>query len=393
MSPGSSWIDHFPGNFMWSNATLVCKGMAPCGAVAIGEIDRIGERLAARGMDDPDAWWQEWCAMAEKNEKLADAAAAEGRDFTAGNHYLRAGNYYYTGERFVPPGERKLDIYRKALRCYREGLKRRHRNIEFVEVPYESKTLPAYFMKAQGNTGRAPTVVLFDGMDNCKEMSVLFAGLEFARRGMNTLAIDGPGQGEALRLRKIHARHDYEVPGTAAYEFVARRADVDPKKVVIMGYSFGGYYAPRIAAFERRYAACVCLGALHWDLHAWQSKIREQLKADPKNSAQSNFQFQWILGLDDPEAALERAKEFSLAGVADKITCPVLVTHGENDRVVPVEAAHTLYAALTTRKKALKIFTAEEGGAEHCQVDNRPLGMDYIADWIAANVQPGPDAA
>src|SRR6266581_5049397 len=296
MSSGT-WIDHFSGNFMWSNATLVCKGMAPYGAVAIGEIDRIGERLAARGMGDADAWWQEWCAMAEQNEKLADAAAVDGREFTAGDHYLRAGNYYYTGERFVPPGERKLGIYKKALRCYQEGLKRRHGNIEFVEVPYEGKALPAYFMKADVKGG-APTVVLFDGMDNCKEMSVLFAGLEFARRGMNTLAIDGPGQGEALRLRRIYARHDYEVPGTAAYEFVAKRADVDPNKVVIMGYSFGGYYAPRIAAFEKRYAACVCLGALHWDLHAWQSKIKEQLKSDPKKSAQSNFQFQWILGLN-----------------------------------------------------------------------------------------------
>ena len=328
--------------------------------------------------------------MAEKNEKLADAAAAEGHDFTAGDHYLRAGNYYYTGERFVPPGERKLGIYRKALRCYREGLKRRNKNIEFAEVPYEGKTLPAYFMKAPafstGVSGRATTVVLFDGMDNCKEMSVLFAGLEFAKRGMNTLAIDGPGQGEALRLRKIYARYDYEVPGKAAYEFVAKRADVDPKKVIVMGYSFGGYYAPRIAAFERRYAACVCLGALHWDLHAWQSKIKEQLKADPLKSAQSNFQFQWILGLDDSDAALERAKQFSLAGVADKITCPVLVTHGANDRVVPVEAAHKLYAALTTRRKTLKIFTAEEGGAEHCQVDDRPLGISYIADWIAGNI-------
>ncbi|HKB61687.1 MAG TPA: hypothetical protein VKD03_02335, partial [Burkholderiales bacterium] len=181
MSQGT-WIDHFPGNFMWSNATLVCKGMAPYGAVAIGEIDRIGERLAARGMGDPDAWWQEWCAMAEKNEALADKAAAEGRDFTAGDHYLRAGNYYYTGERFVPPGDKKLDLYKKALRCSQEGLKRRHKNIEFVEVPYQGETLPAYFMKAQGAAGRAPTVVLFDGMDNCKEMSVLFAGLEFARR-------------------------------------------------------------------------------------------------------------------------------------------------------------------------------------------------------------------
>jgi len=39
-------------------------------------------------------------------------------------------------------------------------------------------------MKAPEAEGRAPTVVLFDGMDNCKEMSVLFAGLDFARRGV-----------------------------------------------------------------------------------------------------------------------------------------------------------------------------------------------------------------
>jgi dipeptidyl aminopeptidase/acylaminoacyl peptidase len=221
-------------------------------------------------------------------------------------------------------------------------------------------------------------------MDNCKEMSVLFAGLEFARRGFNTLAIDGPGQGETLRLRKIYARHDYEAAGTAAYEFVAKRAEVDPKRVVVMGYSFGGYYAPRIAAFERRYAACVCLGALHWDLHAWQLKIKEQLKADPKKSAQSNFQFQWILGLSDSDEALERAKRFSLAGVAEMIACPVLITHGESDRVVPVQAARDLYAALRTPRKTLKIFTPAEGGAEHCQVDDRPLGISYIADWIAA---------
>ena len=385
MSAGSTWTDSFPGNFQWSNATLVCKGMAPYGAVALEEIERICERLRTRGPQDPDAWPQEWCAEAQRIEALADAAAAARRDATAGNLYLRAGTYYYAGERFVPLGEKKLAIYAKALRCYQEGLRRRHPEIEFCEVPYEGKTLPAYFMKS-AKTGPAPTVVLFDGMDNCKEMSVLFAGLEFARRGFNTLAIDGPGQGETLRLRKIYARHDYEAPGTAAWEFVAKRADVDPRKVVIMGYSFGGYYAPRIAAFERRYAACVCLGALHWDLHAWQKRIKEQLASDPKKSAQSNFQFQWILGLPDPDEALERAKAFSLAGVAEKIACPVLITHGANDRVVPVEAAHKLYAELKTPRKTLKIFTPDEGGAEHCQVDDRPLGIAYIADWIAARL-------
>ena len=95
-----------------------------------------------------------------------------------------------------------------------------------IDVRYEDSALPAYFMKSPVASPRAPTVVLFDGLDNCKEMSVLFAGVEFAFRGFHTLAIDGPGQGEALRLRNIHSRYDYEVAGTAAYEYVASREDV-----------------------------------------------------------------------------------------------------------------------------------------------------------------------
>jgi alpha-beta hydrolase superfamily lysophospholipase len=117
-------------------------------------------------------------------------------------------------------------------------------------------------MKSPYAKGPAPTMVLFDGLDNCKEMSVLFAGLELAQRGYHTLAIDGPGQGEALRLRNIPARYDYEVAGTAAYNYVAGRNDVDAKRVAIMAYSAGGYYAPRAAAFEPRYAACVAWGRI-----------------------------------------------------------------------------------------------------------------------------------
>ena len=161
MSSNGTWIDHFPGNFSWSNATLVCKGMAPWGAVALEEIDRIGERLKARA-SDPDAWWEEWSAMAARLEQTADAAATEGRHLTAGNYYIRAGNYYFTGERMVPPGEQKLGIYRKALRCFHAGFERRYPNIERVDVPYEGAPTAAYFMKAPGVSGRAPTVVLFD---------------------------------------------------------------------------------------------------------------------------------------------------------------------------------------------------------------------------------------
>jgi alpha-beta hydrolase superfamily lysophospholipase len=319
--------------------------------------------------------------------------------------------YYYTGERMVPPGEQKLGIYKKSLRCAHEGLARRHKNVERVEVPYEGASLPAYFMRANttptltlplkgreqdplppqgegrdGGGSRRPTVVLFDGLDNCKEMSVLFAGIELAFRGFNTLAIDGPGQGEALRLRNIPARYDYEVAGTAAYEYVAARKDVDAKRVAIMAYSIGGYYAPRVAAFEKRYAACVAWGVI-FDYHAVWTKRLEALKtAPPTSQAASHFQLPWVLGVPDMDAAMKKIERFTLKGVAELIQCPMLICHGERDRLSTMESAEQLYKAVGAKDKTLKIFTVEEGGVEHCQVDNRQVGTDYIADWLSAKL-------
>jgi dipeptidyl aminopeptidase/acylaminoacyl peptidase len=383
MMSAGPWIEHFPGNFVWSNACLVTKGMAPYGAVALGEIDEVCERLQSR-QREPDAWREEWCALGARLEKAADAAEAKGARLSAGNYYLRAGMYYFTAERFITPGAEKREMGRKAIECQTRGLLRRYPNMEKVEVPYDGATLPALFMKSPRASGRAPTVVVFDGMDNCKEMSVLFAGLEFAARGWHTLAIDGPGQGESLRLRGLYARHDYEVPGAAAYDYVAKRPEVDAAKVVVMGYSFGGYYASRIAALEQRYAAGVAMSALHWDLAGWQAEIKRRQEADPKATAQSTFHFRWIMGcIDDAGAAIEKAKKFSLAEVAGRITCPFLIVHAQDDRVVPVANAHKLFDAVGSRKKHLKILTAEEGGSYHAQADNRQVGIDCIADWLA----------
>jgi alpha-beta hydrolase superfamily lysophospholipase len=200
-------------------------------------------------------------------------------------------------------------------------------------------------------------------MDNCKEMSVLFAGLEFAARGWHTLAIDGPGQGESLRLRGMSARHDYEVPGAA-----------------------------RIAAFEPRYAAGVALAALHWDLAAWQREVKRRHESDPTTTAQSTFHFPWVMGCPDMEAAIEKARRFSLVDVAARIACPFLVVHAEADRVVPVASAHALFQAIGSSRKHLKVFAAADGSTYHAHADNRQVGIDYAADWIAATVEPAQGA-
>jgi dienelactone hydrolase len=383
----STWAVHFPGNLRWSNAMQIVKGMVPYGAAAMDEIDRIARRLKARAAEaDPDkVWCEEWAAMADRVAAAADKAAAEGWRITAGNHSMRAGNYYYSAERFIPPGPDKMAMYHKALRAYQAAMQSLYPEIERVEVPYENASLPAYFVKGAGS-GRRPTVVLFDGMDNAKEMSVIFAGLDFAKRGINTLAIDGPGQAEALRLRNIYSRYDYEVPGRAAYDYVAARPEVDPKRVAVMGYSFGGYHAPRVAAFDKRYAAAVAFGAMHWSIYDWVAGNKAKLAVDPRTSSTSIFQFRWVVGAPDNETALEWAKKFTLEGVAERIECAFLVLHGENDRIVPLAEAEKLYQRVGSKRKHIKIFTAEEGGAEHCQVDHRQLGIDYIGDWLLANM-------
>lgn len=382
MANNTPWIEHITNNMVWSNAILVTKGMAPYGAVALGEIEQVCDKLRAR-QTEPQAWWEEWSAMAARLEQRADACEAAGHVLSAGNYYLRAGMYYFTAERFIHPGPEKRAIGEKSITCQTKGILRRHRNVERVEVPFEGRTLPALFMKSPHATGKAPTVVVFNGMDNCKEMSVLFAGLEFAEHGWHTLAIDGPGQGESLRLRELYARHDYEVPGAAAYDYVSSRTEVDASKVAVMGYSFGGYYASRIAAFEKRYCAAVAMSALHWNLHEWQLNIKRRQDADPKGTPQSAFHFRWIMGhIDDADAALEKAKKFSLADVAKNITCPFLIVHAADDTVVPVANAPRLFEAAGSKDKHLKILTAEDGGNYHAQADNRQVGIDYIADWL-----------
>ena len=104
------------------------------------------------------------------------------------------------------------------------------------------------------------------------------------------------------------------------------------------------------------------------------------------SQATSHFQLPWVLGGSDMDAAMEKMKRFTLAGVAERIECPTLICHGEATACRNRYGARQLYDAVGAKDKTLKVFTAEEGGVEHCQVDNRQVGTDYIADWLAARL-------
>ncbi len=347
----------------------------------MAEVHQVGQRLAGR-LGDNAAWFEEWERMAAETERKADAEAAAGHEVTAGGLYQRAATYHFVADRFLSPQDpRKNAAYRCVIRCFREAARRRYPNLEFVDVPYDPLPLAAHFIRPEGaKPYRA--MVFFDGLDTAKEMLSFAAGSELARRGIACLVVDGPGQGESLRLRGIPSRYDYEVPAAAAIDWLERRADVDRDRIGVMAISMGGYYAPRAAACEKRFKVCVAWGG-HYDYHAVWLNRRRVMESGGTTTSAPTFQLPWVLGVRDMDQAMEKLKKYTLEGVAEKITCPLLVAHGEHDSIVPVEMARRLHEAAGSAVKELKIFTAEETGSEHCMGDNRQLGAAFVADWIA----------
>ena len=376
-----SYFIYFPEDYRWSAAVINVLGAGSYGAADIGEVDRIGRMLRGKEGDDA-AWFDAWSEVAARVRALAQKADSTGHGVTAAAAYLRACVYYQMAERFRTPKDAPaLEAFRASLECFRRfAALNTAQRIEPVEVPFEGRSLPGYFVHAQNaKAKRAPAVVFFDGLDVTKELQFTRGVADLVRRGMSVLVMDGPGTGEAIRLRAQFLRHDYEAAGSACFDWLAARAEVDPKRIGIMAISLGGYYAPRCAAMDARFAACVAWGAI-WDYHAtWKKRIDTGFKT---SLSVPGHHIMWILGVDSLDAALKRLEPFRLDGVVQKMRCPFLIVHGAEDEQVPLAHAQALHDASGSRDKTLRVFTAEEGGAQHCQRDYLTLVVATIGDWL-----------
>lgn len=384
-------FEYFPDNYVWTLATVSAIGMGG----AISEIDEAchGLKDASKRNDKvaQQAWFESWKKVAERVEALALDHERAGEDLSAGRKYLRASIYYFMAERMLPSYDpRKVQTYRLGLPAFKKGIQLRREPVEWVEVPFQGKSLPALFSKAPGK-GPAPCMVHFDGFDWLKEFSYLISAAEFRRRGISLLVVDHPGVGEALRLRNLYSGPDTEVPAASCVDYLETRSDVDVKKIGIMALSLGGYYAPRAAAFEKRFKCCIAWNGI-WDRGERISK-RLAKKGDEGELSVPDYanQLMWVFGKKTVEEAAALAKQMTLEGVADKITCPLLILHGENDRQTPLWHAEKLFeAAVNSPGRKLKVFTLAEGGAEHCQLDNVSMASDYMADWAAKTLGANP---
>jgi len=381
MSSAPKYFMYFPGNYRWSAAFVNMLGTAPFGGADMSELHAIGRLLDGKSGDDDEAWFDACVKIADRVRDHAEKFRDGGHASSASSFYLRACNYYQMGERFrTPKDARALDAYRAAVDCFHRFIALSGSKIEIVDVPFEGGALPGYFVPAQNaRPGRAPCVVFFDGLDVTKEIQFLRGVPDLVRRGISVLVMDGPGTGEAIRFRGMVLRHDYEKAGSACIDYLEKRADVDAKRIGIIAISLGGYYAPRCASLEPRFAACIAWGAI-WDYYAtWKKRIDAGFKA---SMSVPGHHIMWILGAASLDEALKKLEPFRLDGVVQKMRCPFLVVHGADDEQIPLQHAQALYDACGSADKTLRVFTAEEGGAQHCQRDYLSLGTAVMWNWL-----------
>jgi fermentation-respiration switch protein FrsA (DUF1100 family) len=275
----------------------------------------------------------------------------------------------------------RWQAYAKGLELYARGSALRGLHVDKVEIPYEGNAYPAIFVHDGTGTPR-PALVSVNGLDSMKEqVNMAGHGLANLERGINTLFVDQPGTGEAIRLRNLPAVYDAERWGSPALDYLLTRSDVTPGKIGIFGLSFGGYHAPRIAANDPRFALCAVMGANH----VWGQRQRERLHNEGENPVPHYWDHvMWVFRFDDQQAFLDYADQITLDGQVENIRVPFLITHGEHDRQIPAFNAQMSYdQAVNSPKRTLRMFTKADFEVEHCGADNGTGMRDYIADWCA----------
>jgi len=388
----------------FSFETLRAAGGAPYGGADLGEVLATA-RLIRSG--DESGWFTAWRNTAERVHGIADAASESGHRVSAREAYLRASNYYRTAEFFRRKNAASDTEARAVARLSREmfasAINLMDRPALHIDIPYQTTTLPGYLFLVDDSGVARPTVVYTNGYDSTAEESWFAIAAAALNRGYNVLSYDGPGQGAVIREQGLVFRPDWEAVLTPVLDYCEGRAEIDPSAIALFGYSMGAYLVARAAAFDHRPAALILNDGI-FDFHqayvnatpGWvmrrvlngkdglanrlmgaMAAVRTQVRWALNNGV-------WTFGAASYADFIRRTTDYSLAGLADRITAPTLIMDAEEDQFL--KGQPSVLAKAMTAPVTLARFTTAEGAGEHCHVGSLTRAHQVIFDWLDTTI-------
>ncbi len=338
--------------------------------------DHSGPILGLKAMIKKyDDMTRELTALARRFELRAKQGLKEGHPITASDDFFAAAILYCAAQWPIFENTAlNLALEKKKVECYLGYARLADHKIEPVEIPYRGRSLKGYFHLPPGHTGgRLPALLMINGMDGTKETSMAASADRFLRRGFACLCLDVPGQGSSLTGEVWYDPDTFGEVGTASYEWLAARPEVDAAKVMAMGVSFGSYWATQAVAAEPRFAACAvtftCFQPGAAPLFEMASPTFKQ-------------RLMYMTGSAD-EAALDAlAPKLDVREISAKIRMPYLVVAGEDDELSDIGSTFE-HLNHVPGPKTLLLYAGDLHGLNHARSSQMgPPGMGYLSDWL-----------
>jgi esterase FrsA len=292
---------------------------------------------------DPEPWGVEWGKIGARYEALGAEQEKHGQKEAAGRTYYQAYEYYRIGRYPVPSSPEKMNCYKGALRTFLKAAPSLDPTLERVEIPFEGKKVVGYLQIPEG-TRPPPVVMHWGGVDGWKEDRRSNSEL-LHKEGLATFTIDMPGAGENPCLgQEPRAERTF----SAAIDYLETRGDVDGKRIAVMGGSFGGYWAAKVAHIESKRLK----GAVNWGAGVHQTFQEEWLRPALTLTASQYLMGpaslldarSYIFGVKTLEEVLKIAPRLSLVtqGLIDQPCAPLLCINGKEDDQHPISDLYLL---------------------------------------------------
>ncbi len=376
-------------------------GTARYGGASIGECLALAQRIQN---GDPASWIAQFAAAGARQQADAQARAQRGHAHSARDQYLVACNSFRAAEYYsgvLDPQHARLGL--QSRDCFAAAMRAQGSAFETFTLPWGDTPLPAYYFRnPQAGTRPGKTLLIISGYDGTLEETWLAYGRAALERGYHLMLLTGPGQMDTLRFHpRLAFVAEYERIGKLALDHVLARPGTDARRVALMGISYGGYFASRIAAHEPRLRALIANSPIV-DLHAYMVSFAGFDPAEmpdaqdihladidhippselPAQTREMMRNLMLRLGQDSFKQAYQRLRQFRVddAGLA-RIRCPALALVGSGEGAEPL-TQYRHFIKTVGGPVTGHVFSAEEGADGHCQVANLAYSAAVSMDWL-----------
>jgi dienelactone hydrolase len=361
----------------------------------IGEVLKIAEKILP---GDFESWYEEFNKLA----KHVHAGVTNTRHpVSARNALFRAANYYRAADFFLhgnPDDSRINETWTHQTACFDLAISLLDIPGERLELQTPEFTVPAILYRASKTDEPRPTLLMCNGYDGSQEEMLHVFGFGALERGFNVITFEGPGQPSVVRNQHLGFINEWESVVSPLVDFCETQSAIDSGKLILLGYSFGGFLVPRAAAFEHRLAAAICVDgvfdifstftrtlspALMQLLNEGNQKAFDEII---KKAMQENVSLRWgveqgcwSFNTNSPYEMMIMTRPMSIQEIAKNIQCPVLVCEAEQDHFFGGQP-QLLAGALGDKANYVKL-TADDAAQEHCHVGATDFVTTLVMDW------------